>query len=111
MLKKRKKNLKKSENVLLFFQNIPRTSGHMAQGNQETRLKEIHAIGSEIIDYSDGRTDGRRTNFDFMISADITKQSQKWHCVVHVLASYRYYLHEKTPVLRLLIPKSTVMAY
>ncbi len=40
-------------------------------GSHNENLKEIHAIGSEIID----ATDGRRTNFDFMSSADIVKQS------------------------------------
>ncbi len=34
-------------------------------------MKEIHAITSDIIDATDGRTDdGRLTNFDFMSSAD-----------------------------------------
>ena len=34
-------------------------------------MKEIHALGSEIIATRNGRTeDGRRTNFDFMSSAD-----------------------------------------
>ncbi len=43
---------------------------------EATNLKEIHAVTSEIIDATDGRrTDGRRTNFDFMSSADIVKQS------------------------------------
>ncbi len=33
--------------------------------------RQLHAIGSEIID----ATDGRRTNFDFKSSADIVKPS------------------------------------
>ncbi len=48
----------------------------MAQGKPQLNMKEIHTITSEIIDTTDGRrTDGRRTNFDFMSSADIVKQS------------------------------------
>ncbi len=39
--------------------NLPRES-------KNQNLKEIHGIGSEIID----ATDGRRMNFDFMSSAD-----------------------------------------
>ena len=43
----------------------------MAQGKPQLKFEEIHAITSEIID----ATDGRRTNFDFICSADIVKQS------------------------------------
>ncbi len=64
--------------------------GIWPRGSHNENLKEIHAITSEIIDATDGRTDGRttddrrRTNFDFMSSADIVKQSEKitilrWH--------------------------------
>ncbi len=47
----------------------------MAQRSNNQNLKEIHAIGSEIIVATDGTTDERRANFDFMSSADIVKQS------------------------------------
>ncbi len=56
--------------------------GIWPRGSYNQNLKEIHAITSEIIDATDGRTtddggrdDGRRTNFNFMSSADIVKQS------------------------------------
>ena len=32
----------------------------MAQGKQQLKFEEIHAIGSEIIDAIDGRTDNRQ---------------------------------------------------
>ena len=48
----------------------------MAQGKTQLKFEAIHAVTSEIIDATDGRRyDGRRTNFDFMSSADIVKQS------------------------------------
>ncbi len=48
----------------------------MAQGKQQQEnLKEISALGSEII--VSRKDDGRRTNCDFMSSADIVKQSEK----------------------------------
>ena len=43
----------------------------MAQGKQQRKLKEIRALGSEII--ATQTDDGQ--NFDFMTSADIVKQS------------------------------------
>ncbi len=61
ILMKTKNIRKKSENVFFFFSKIKKTSGHMAQGNQEINLKEIHDIGSEIID----ATDVRRTTDEF----------------------------------------------
>ncbi len=46
----------------------------MVQGNhQPTHLKEIGAAGSGII--ATRTTDGRRTDFDYMSSADMVKQS------------------------------------
>ena len=48
----------------------------MAQGKQELKFERNPSNTSEIIDARDGRTDDRRrTNFDFMGSADIVKQS------------------------------------
>ena len=48
----------------------------MAQGKPQLKFERNHATTSEIIDATDGRmTDGRQTNFDFMSSADIVKQS------------------------------------
>ncbi len=40
---------------------MKKTSGHMAQGKPQLKFEEIHAITSEIIDATDGRTtdDGR----------------------------------------------------
>ncbi len=50
----------------------------MSRGTNYQNLKESHTIISEIIDATDGRrTDGRRTNFDFMSSADIVKELNK----------------------------------
>ena len=45
----------------------------MAEGKQEVKVEEIHTIGSEIMDATDDA--GRWTNFYFMSSADIVKQS------------------------------------
>ncbi len=52
-ISKKKKTLKK----------IKKWVRHMARGSNNQHLKGIHAIGSEIIDATDGRTtdDGRRT--------------------------------------------------
>ncbi len=76
MLTKRENIRKQIQKSFFFLLKIQKTSGHMAQGKQGPKfLKEIRAIGSEIIDATDGRTDGRRTNFDFMSPADIIKQS------------------------------------
>ena len=51
---------------------IQKASERMAQGKQQLKkLKEIHAITSEIIE----GTDGRWMDFDFMSSADTVKQS------------------------------------
>ncbi len=44
----------------------------MVPGKQQPKLKQIRALGSEIIAT---RTDDGRTNLDFMSSADIVKQS------------------------------------
>ncbi len=43
------------------------------RGSNSQHMKEIRALGSEII--ATLTTDGRWTNFDFMSSADIFKQS------------------------------------
>ncbi len=50
----------------------------MAQGKPHTKFES-----NPSNNFRDGRTDGqtedvRLTNFDFMSSADIVKQSQKW---------------------------------
>ncbi len=60
MLTKTKKNPKKSK------KKFEKTSGHMAQGKPQMKFESNPC---------DGRTDGQRTNFDFMSSADIVKQS------------------------------------
>ena len=57
MLTKRKNIRKKEEK-----KKIQKPSECMARGSSNQTLKEIHAIHSEIIDASDGRTDGRRTD-------------------------------------------------
>ncbi len=51
--------------------------GIWPMGSHNWNLKAIRAVTSEIIDATDGRRtdDVRRTNFDFMSSADIVKQS------------------------------------
>ena len=65
-MKTKTKNIHKRKTF--FFSKMKRHSQN---------LKGIHAITSEIIDATDGRAtdDRRRTNFDFMSSADIVKQS------------------------------------
>ncbi len=68
------KNIRKKFHFFFLFKN-ERNDWAYGQGEVTTKiLKEIHAITSEIIDATDGRTD-ERTNFDFMSSADIVKQS------------------------------------
>ncbi len=50
----------------------------MAQGKQQPKFERNPCIrfrGNCGQRATDGRTDGRRTNFDFMSSADIVKQS------------------------------------
>ncbi len=59
MLTKTKKIPEKSKKKC--FAKMKNTSGHMVQGKLQLNLKEIHAIGSEII-YA---TDGRRTADEF----------------------------------------------
>ncbi len=54
----------------MFFKNSKNARGPRVGNNQN--LKEIRALGSEIIAT---QTDRRRTNFDFMSSADIIEQS------------------------------------
>ncbi len=67
MLTKRKNIRKKSKFKIIFLIQI--TFGHMAQGSKNQNLKEIHAIGSEIIDVTDGRrTDGRTDDGRILIS-------------------------------------------
>ena len=52
---------------------MAKTPERMTQGKQQPKIREIRALGSEI---TAPRTDDeRRTNFDFMSSADIVKQS------------------------------------
>ena len=50
-------------------------SERMAQGSNNQNLRQISALRSEIIAT---RTDTRQTNFYFMSSADIVKQSWKF---------------------------------
>ncbi len=46
----------------------------MAQGSNSQKLKAIRTLGSNIhVHVIATWTDGRRTNFDFMSSADIVK--------------------------------------
>ncbi len=59
---------------------MKKTSGHMAQGKPQLNFESNPC--SNFRDNrchrrttDDRRTDGRRTNFDFMSSADIVKQS------------------------------------
>ncbi len=48
----------------------------MAQGKPQLKFESNPCSNFRVIDATDGRrTDGRRTNFDFMSSADIVKQS------------------------------------
>ena len=63
----RAKNIQK---IIFFFQNSKKCLGIWPRESKNQHLKEIHAIGSDIIDATDGRTtdDERRTNFDFMSS-------------------------------------------
>ncbi len=80
MLRKTQNICKK--NSTLFFQKIKKSQSVWLRGSNIENWKEIRALGSDIIaTWTDGRTtggrmdDGRRTNFDFMRSADIVKQS------------------------------------
>ncbi len=53
----------------------------MAQRKQQLNLKQIRSLGSEIVaaQTTDGQLDDRRlTDLDFMSSATIVKQNQKW---------------------------------
>ncbi len=60
MLTKMKNIRKKSQKN--FFQKLKKTSEHMAQGKQQPNLKEICALGSEII--ATWTHDGRHTTDD-----------------------------------------------
>ena len=57
-----------------FSQIFTKLLGIWPRESRNQNLKQIHAIGSEITDATDGRrTDGRRRNFDYMSSADVVK--------------------------------------
>ncbi len=50
----------------------------MAQAKQQLKFEEIHALGTETIAKradNENNGDRRRTNFDFLSSADIVEQS------------------------------------
>ena len=69
-----------AKNPKSILKKIKQSLGIYPRESKNQNLKEIHAMGSDIIDATDGRrtdgrTDGRRTNFDFMSSADTVKQS------------------------------------
>ncbi len=62
--------------MFVFFQNFNKRLDIWPRECENQNLKEIHALGSEIINATtDWRTDDGRKNFDFMSSADIVKQS------------------------------------
>ena len=67
------KNIRKKK----CFQKFKNGSGIWPRGSNNQNLKEIHAIGSEIIDAIDGRkTDkAKMTDKAEMTSVDIVKQS------------------------------------
>ncbi len=65
------KNIRKKVPKSFFFK-FKKRLGIWPRESKNQNLKEIHAIGSEIIDATDGRRmpdgrtdDGRRTNFDW----------------------------------------------
>ena len=61
---------KKSPPNLIFFSKIQKSLSVWPRGSNNQNLKEIRALGSEII--ATQTTDiGRQTNFDFLSSADI----------------------------------------
>ncbi len=69
MLTKTKNIRKKSKKK--FFSQIQKTSERMAQGKPQLKFE-----GNPCTKFRDNcDTDGRRTNCDFMSSADIVKQS------------------------------------
>ncbi len=74
MLTKTKKIPKKSKKI--FFAKMKKTSGHMAQEKPHLKF-ESNPCSNFRDNRCHGRTtyDIRRTNFDFMSSADIVKQS------------------------------------
>ncbi len=57
MLTKTKKIPKKSKKN--FFSKIKKNLGIWPRGSHNCNLKAIHAVTSEIIDATDGQTDGR----------------------------------------------------
>ncbi len=74
MLTKTKNIRKKSKKN--FFLKIQKTSERMAQGKPQLKFERNPCIKFRDNCDTDGRTtDGRRTNCDFMSSADIVKQS------------------------------------
>ncbi len=74
MLTKTKNICKKSKKNFFFFK-MKKKFGHMAQEKPQMKFERNPCSNSEIIDATDGRTtdDRRRTNFDFMSSADIAQ--------------------------------------
>ncbi len=73
------KNIRKKSKKKKKKKKIKKSPGVWPRGSHNQNLKEIRALGSEIIaTQTNGRhtmDDRRRTNFDFMSSADIVKQS------------------------------------
>ena len=67
-IQKQKTKTKKTNKKTNKQTNKKKTSGHMAQGNQEIKFER------NPYRFRDNRCD-RRTNFDFLSSADIVKQS------------------------------------
>ncbi len=76
-IQKYKKNNKNKHTKTKTKQNKKKMSERMAQGKQEPKLFERNPciIFRDNCDTDGGRTDGSRTNFDFMSSADIVKQN------------------------------------
>ncbi len=70
---------KNPKNGLIFFskkKKKKKKSERMAQGKQQLKFERNPHIGYRYNCDTDGRTtDGRRTIFDFMSSADIVEQS------------------------------------
>ncbi len=72
-IRKYQKKKKKEKNT---FSKIQKRSERMAQGKPQIKFETNPCIKFRDKCYTDGRKDdGRRTNCDFMSSADVVKQS------------------------------------
>ena len=68
MLTKTKNIRKKVQKSFFFLQKFKKCLGIWPRESKNQNLKAIHAIGSQIIDATDGRTDDGRTKNEFRFS-------------------------------------------